>query len=105
MKRGEGCARTVREVEIIDMLISFFLMIIVSTSLTVPGQPSSQFHVEAWLFFSRGTVKWIILNPSGHKKIPRLFPDQQLNFPDLVCSSLNKYKLINYYFGVKWTSH
>ena len=29
-----------REVEIIDMLISFFLIIILSTSLTLPGQPS-----------------------------------------------------------------
>ena len=34
--RGEGWVHTVREVEIIDMLISFFLMIIISTSLTVP---------------------------------------------------------------------
>ena len=33
------------------MLISFFLMIIISTSLTVPGQPSPRFHVEAWLPF------------------------------------------------------
>ena len=33
------------------MLISFFLMIIISTSLTVPGQPSHRFHVEAWLPF------------------------------------------------------
>ena len=33
------------------MLISFFLMIIISTSLTVPGQPSPRFHVEAWLCF------------------------------------------------------
>ena len=49
--RGEGWVRTVREVEIIDMLISFFLMIIISTSLTVPTQPSPRFHVEAWLPF------------------------------------------------------
>ena len=33
------------------MLISFFLMIIISTSLTVRGQSSSRFHVEAWLPF------------------------------------------------------
>ena len=33
------------------MLISFFLMIIISTSLTVPGQPLPRFHVEAWLPF------------------------------------------------------
>ena len=47
--RGEGWARTVREVKIIDMLISIFLMIIISTSLTLPTQPSPRFHVEAWL--------------------------------------------------------
>ena len=33
------------------MLISFFLMIIISTSPTVPTQPSPRFHVEAWLPF------------------------------------------------------
>ena len=33
------------------MLISIFLMIIISTSLTVPTQPSPRFHVEAWLPF------------------------------------------------------
>ena len=48
---GEGWVRTVREVEIIDMLISFFLMIIISTSLTVPTQPSPRFNVEACLPF------------------------------------------------------
>ena len=32
--------------EIIDVLICFF-MIIISTFLTVPGQPSPRFHVEA----------------------------------------------------------
>ena len=37
--------------EIIFMLISFFLMIITSTSLTVAGQPSPRFHVETWLPF------------------------------------------------------
>ena len=33
------------------MLISIFLMIIISTSLTVPTQPSPRFHTEAWLPF------------------------------------------------------
>ena len=33
------------------MLISLFLMIIISTSLIVPTQPSPRFHVEAWLPF------------------------------------------------------
>ena len=42
---------TVREVEMIDMLISIFLMIIISTSLTVPTHPLPRFHVEAWLPF------------------------------------------------------
>ena len=49
--RGEGWVRTVREVQIIDMPISIFLMIIISTSLTVPTQPSPRFRVEAWLPF------------------------------------------------------
>ena len=33
------------------MLISFFLLIIIAISLTVRGQPSPRFHVEAWLPF------------------------------------------------------
>ena len=33
------------------MLISLFPMIVISTSLTVRGQPSPRFHVEAWLPF------------------------------------------------------
>ena len=33
------------------MLISFFLITITSNSVTVPGQPSPRFHVEAWLPF------------------------------------------------------
>ena len=49
--RGEGWVRTVREVQVIDMPTSFFLMIIISTSLTVPTQRSPRFHVEAWLPF------------------------------------------------------
>ena len=43
--------KLVRKVEIIDMLISFFLMIIISTSLTERRQPSPRFHVKAWLPF------------------------------------------------------
>ena len=31
------------------MLIRFFLVIIIFTSLTVLGQPSPWFHVESWL--------------------------------------------------------
>ena len=34
-----------------DTRISFFLMIIISTSPTVPGQPSPRFYAEAWLPF------------------------------------------------------
>ena len=33
------------------MLKCFFLMIVISTSLTVPTQPLPRFHVEAWLPF------------------------------------------------------
>ena len=33
------------------MLISFFLVITISTSLKVTGEPSPRFHVEAWLLF------------------------------------------------------
>ena len=40
------------------MLISFLLMIIISSSLTVQGQPLPRFHVEAWL--PSGTAKWTI---------------------------------------------
>ena len=40
---------TVREVEIMDMLIISFLMIVISTFVTVPGQKLPRFHVEAWL--------------------------------------------------------
>ena len=39
-------------------------MIIISTSLSVPTQPSPRFHVEAWLPFKgdlSGTVKWTIV--------------------------------------------
>ena len=57
--RGEGWVRTVREVQIIDMLIIFFLMIVISTSLTVPTQPSPWFHVETCLP-QPGTLKWTI---------------------------------------------
>ena len=33
------------------MLISILLMIIISSSLAVPTQPSPRFHLEAWLPF------------------------------------------------------
>ena len=38
------------------MLVSFFHMIIISTSPTVQSLPSPRFHVEPWLPFR--TVKW-----------------------------------------------
>ena len=34
-------------------------MSIISTSLTVPGQPSPRFHVEAWLPFRNHEVDYI----------------------------------------------
>ena len=58
--RGEGWNCTVREVEIIDMLISFF-MIIISTSLNVRGQPSPRFHVEAWLPFRNCEMDYFLV--------------------------------------------
>ena len=37
-------------------------MLFISTSLTVPGQPSPRFHVEAWLHFrNRGKRAFLIL--------------------------------------------
>ena len=62
--RGEGWVRTVREVQIIDMLITIFLMIIISTSLTVPTQPSPRFHVEAWLPFRNCEKDYLYFNMS-----------------------------------------
>ena len=46
----------------IDMLISFFLMIIISTSLTVPTQPSPRFHLEAWLPFRNCEMDYSIFD-------------------------------------------
>ena len=43
------------------MLISFFLMIIISTSLTVRGQLSPRFHVEAWLPFRNCEMDYCII--------------------------------------------
>ena len=40
------------------MLISFFLVIITSIYLTVPGWPSPRFHVEAWLPFRNREMKY-----------------------------------------------
>ena len=42
------------------MLIAIFLMIIISTSLTVPTQPSPRFHVEAWLPFRNREMDYSI---------------------------------------------
>ena len=44
------------------MLISIFLMIIISTSLTVPTQPSPRFHVEAWLPFKNREMDYYYYN-------------------------------------------
>ena len=51
---------TWHSVEIIDMVISFFLVIIISTSLTVPGQPSPRFHVEVWLPFRNCEMDYLL---------------------------------------------
>ena len=42
------------------MLIRFFLMMIISTSLTVSTQPSPRFHVEAWLPFTKNGLLSIL---------------------------------------------
>ena len=42
------------------MLISFFLMISIFTSLTVPGQPSPWYHVEAWLPFGNHEMDYLL---------------------------------------------
>ena len=42
------------------MLISFFLMITISTSLTAPGQPRPRFHVEAWSPFRNREMDYCI---------------------------------------------
>ena len=43
------------------MLTSFFLVIIISTLLTVPGQPSPRFHVQAWLPFRNCEMDYSII--------------------------------------------
>ena len=52
------------------MLISFFLTIIISTSLTVPTQPSPRFHVEAWLVFRNCEKDRSSLFASGISGVP-----------------------------------
>ena len=42
------------------MLITIFLKIINSTSLTVPTQPSPRFHVEAWLPFRNREMDYCV---------------------------------------------
>ena len=43
-------------------------MIIISSSLTVPGQPSHQFHVEAWLPFRNREMDYLrVLIEAGHE--------------------------------------
>ena len=62
-------------VQIIDMLITIFL-IIISTSLTAPTQPSPRFHVEAWLPFRNREMDYSRLT----------YPQQAPVWP---CSSVN----------------
>ena len=44
------------------MLISFFLVIVISSSQTVRAQPSPRFHVEAWLPFRNCEMDQFNLN-------------------------------------------
>ena len=59
---------TARNVEIIDMLTSFFLMIVISTTVTVRGQPSRRFRVEAWLPFRNYEIDYLQVLDSMYKK-------------------------------------
>ena len=43
------------------MLISFFLILIISTSPTVPEKPSPRFHVEAWLPFRNREMDYCLI--------------------------------------------
>ena len=72
--RGKVCPGTVREVEIIGMPVSFFLMMIISASLTVPGQLSPRFHVEAWLHFRNREMDYYSCLPECGKYGPWKYP-------------------------------
>ena len=51
MKPRRRLTSQVREVEVIIIRNKLISMSIISTSLTMRGQPSPRFHVEAWLAF------------------------------------------------------
>ena len=53
-----------KELKKIDILKSFFLMIIISTFPTVPGQPLPRFHVEAWLPFRKCEMDYSAFAPN-----------------------------------------
>ena len=55
------------------MLISFFLVIIISTLLTVRGQPSPQFHVEAWLPFRNREMDYSLVNIQSEHLLFKMF--------------------------------
>ena len=46
------------------MLIGFFLMMVISTSLTVPRQLSPRCHVEAWLPFRNRELNYGLMKLS-----------------------------------------
>ena len=67
------------------MLISIFLMIMISTSLTVPTQPSPRFHVEAWLPF-RNCEKDYCFTNQPHEEEANIFTSQLRPFSKLLRS-------------------
>ena len=62
------------------MLINIFLMIIISTSLTVPTQPSPRFHVKAWLPFRNREMDYYSVC-TAVTKLPLKY--QIMSFPKL----------------------
>ena len=61
MKPRDGYPHTVREVEIINMRKKHTIRAIISTSLTVGGQPFPRFHVKAWLPFRNRELNGLLL--------------------------------------------
>ena len=50
-------------------------MSIISTSLTVQGQPSSQFHVEAWLPFRNCEVVYSVMHEQSLLPVEKIVAD------------------------------
>ena len=59
-------------------------MIIISTSLTVPGQPSPRFHIESWLPFRNCEILYSVCASAGylgmHRRMSIWFAQAQVRF-------------------------